>query len=55
MAKFKCPKCEKEFEMNYWKWIFTTLFHWFSFKKWKDYRKTKCPHCGEKSWIKRLK
>jgi predicted RNA-binding Zn-ribbon protein involved in translation (DUF1610 family) len=49
MSKFKCPKCEKEFEINYFKWIFTALFHWFS------KRKTKCPHCGEKSWVSRIK
>ena len=55
MSKFKCPKCNQEFKMNYWKWIFTTIFHWFSFKELRDYRKTKCPLCGEKSWMKREK
>ena len=55
MSKFKCPKCEKEFEMNYFKWIFTTLFHRISFSEFLDYRLTKCPHCKEKSYIKRLK
>ena len=49
MSKFKCPKCGQEFERNYFKWIFTTLFHWFG------KRYTKCPYCGEKSYMKREK
>jgi hypothetical protein len=42
-----------EFEIGFWKWMFTTAFHWFNFKKWKDYRKTKCPYCSKKSYMKR--
>ena len=49
MSKFKCSKCGKEFKINYIKWIFTTLFHWFG------KRYTKCPHCGEKSYMKPIK
>ena len=49
--KLKCPECNHEWEMNYLKWIFTALFHNFSFKIWKDKRLTKCPNCGKKSWV----
>lgn len=55
MAKFHCKNCDKDFEMNYFKWLFTTLFHWFSFKHGRDYRLTKCPHCSKKSWMRREK
>lgn len=50
--KLYCSKCDTTFEMSYFKWLFTTLFHWFNFKEWKDYRKTKCPNCGQKSYMK---
>lgn len=53
MAKFKCPKCGKDFQMNFFKWILTTPVHNFCMFEWRDYRKTKCPHCGEKSYMKR--
>ena len=53
MAKFTCPVCGETFEKNFWKWLFTTAFHWFNFKEWRDYRKTKCPYCGHKSYMKR--
>ena len=46
MAKFNCPKCNQEFEINWFKWLFTTLFHWFG------KRLTKCPHCGQRSYVK---
>lgn len=48
MSKFYCPKCSRSFEMPYWKWILTNPFHMF-FK-----RKTKCPLCGERSWMARV-
>ena len=50
--EFKCPKCKRRFWIKgYWKWIFNSLFHWFNFKEWADYRKTKCPHCMEKTYM----
>lgn len=53
MAKFYCPKCNNKFEMNFWKWMFTTVFHWFNFQERRDYRKTKCPICGQRSYMRR--
>ena len=53
MAKFTCPTCGKTFEKNYWKWLFTAIFHKFSFKELRDYRKTKCPYCGTKTYMKK--
>lgn len=53
MEKFKCPKCGKEFQMSFLKWIFTAPVHNFHMFEWRDYRNTKCPHCGKKSFIKR--
>ena len=53
MAHFCCPNCGEMFQMNWIKWMFTTLFHWFNFKEWKDYRKTKCPCCGKKSYMRK--
>ena len=50
---FTCPKCNGSFQMRWSKWIFTTIFHWFNFKEMRDYRKTKCPYCGKKSYMKR--
>lgn len=52
MAHFICPKCNQDFEINWWKWMLTTVFHRFNFKEWKDYRKTECPCCGKKSYMK---
>lgn len=53
MAIFTCSKCGESFQMSWWKWMFITVFHWFSFKEMKDYRLTKCPYCKEKSFMKR--
>ena len=50
-----CPCCGYKWTIKYCKWIFTTLFHIFNFFSWKDYRYTRCPKCGEKSWIAREK
>ena len=47
--KFYCVHCGKNFEMNWFKWLFTTPFHMFG------KRKTKCPVCGKKSWTKPTK
>lgn len=49
MARFRCAYCEKEFEKNWFKWLFTTPFHWFS------KRYTRCPHCHGKSYMKPIK
>ena len=49
MARFKCAYCEKEFEKNWFKWLFTTPFHWFG------KRYTRCPYCHGQSYIKPLK
>lgn len=44
--EFTCPKCNKNFSIRgYWRWMLTTLFHWF------EKRRTKCPHCGKKSFV----
>jgi DNA-directed RNA polymerase subunit RPC12/RpoP len=51
MRKLKCPICKHEWKISYLRWLFTSPFHCFSFKAWRDKRKTKCPNCGEKSWI----
>ena len=52
---FRCPKCGHEWEWNYWTWIIKSPFHWIGIDPKvgypRDYRKTKCPKCGEKSWI----
>ena len=52
-VKLKCPNCEHEWDYSYFQWILKAPFHLFSFSKWKDFRKTKCPKCGKKSWISR--
>ena len=54
MSKFRCPNCRTEFEMGFWKWMFSTAFHWFNFRELKDYRRTRCPHCHEKHYMKRM-
>ena len=47
-VKVICPKCGYCITYkNYWSWILHTPFHWFS------KRRTKCPNCGERSYIKR--
>ena len=49
---FKCPKCGEIYTVQgYWRWIFKTLIHCFDFVRGKDYRHTKCPHCGEYSFV----
>ena len=48
---FTCPKCKYMWSYGYFEWIFKALFHWFNFRKMKDYRWTKCPRCGETSLI----
>lgn len=53
MASFYCPWCESTFEIGFWKWIFTSPFHYFNFKEMRDYRRTKCPYCGIKTYMRR--
>ena len=52
-----CPECGFQWTWNYWCWIRKAQFHWLRFdkdtKRIRDYRRTKCPFCGTKSWIKR--
>ena len=59
-VKVICPNCGETIHFkNYWHWIWNTPFHWLWFDKEtkiiRDYRKTKCPHCGERSFMKRTK
>ena len=58
-AKLECPKCGHVWEYGYWQWVWKAQLHWLVFKcnpaSIRDYRKTKCPNCGEKSWIARNK
>ena len=55
MRKLQCPKCNAEWEMDYWKWVWKAPFHTIAITikpfRVKDKRKTKCPRCGETSWI----
>ena len=47
LLHFNCPNCGAQFTINgYWKWVFQTPFHWFG------KRKTKCPYCEKKSYMK---
>ena len=55
-----CPKCKSKFEFkSYWTWVWKAQFHLLGWDKETkciyDYRLTKCPFCGYKSWIKREK
>ena len=48
-----CPRCGESFQISWLKWMFTAVFHRFSFREWRDYRYTKCPYCKQKSYMKR--
>jgi uncharacterized Zn-finger protein len=50
-----CPVCGHSWECGYLKWLFSAVFHRINFKEFRDYRKTKCPYCGTKSFIKKSK
>jgi DNA-directed RNA polymerase subunit RPC12/RpoP len=54
-AHLMCPRCGHKWIWDYWKWVLKAPFHMFDFKEWRDYRKTKCPVCEQKSWIFRNK
>lgn len=48
IVKLECPKCKTVFYYtNYWFWVLHTPFHTFT------KRLTKCPHCKQKTWMKR--
>lgn len=51
MRKLKCARCGHEWTWSWIRWVMSSPFHHFSFRKGKDFRKTKCPNCGVKSWI----
>ena len=46
MSKFICPECSHSFEIPFLKWLFIAPVHYFGS------RKTKCPNCGKKHWMK---
>lgn len=47
--KVICPKCGNYITYKNWfSWIWYTPFHWF------DKRLTRCPRCGERSYMKRV-
>ena len=48
----ECPKCGYQWTTSYWKWVFKAQMHWFKWRERRDYRYTKCPSCGKRSWIK---
>lgn len=42
-----CPNCHKvTIYRNWFIWILRTPFHWFG------KRRSKCPHCGHKAYVK---
>ena len=49
-VKVICPKCGNQtIYKNWFNWILHTPFHWFG------KRRHTCPHCGKKSWVKKIK
>ena len=55
-----CPKCGATMWFkNYWHWVWKSQMHWLKWDKEdkyiRDYRKTKCSNCGQKSYMKREK
>lgn len=53
-VKIVCPSCGNIMTYkNYWSWVLRTIFHWFNFLEWRDYRRTKCTKCGKVSYMKR--
>lgn len=51
--KLQCPECGHTWEYGFWQWTLRAPFHEYVFFLKKDFRKTKCPKCGKKSWIAR--
>lgn len=47
MKQFKCKHCGKTRDVSFWKEV--NSFHLFG--KWVY---VKCPHCGKRSWMKRV-
>ena len=49
-VKLDCPKCGARFYFaNWFMWVLHSPFHMFA------KRLTKCPHCGERNFMKRTK
>ena len=48
----ECPKCGYQWTTSYLKWIFKAQMHWIKWSEKRDYRYTRCPSCGKRSWIK---
>lgn len=49
-VKLICPICgNKLIYKNYFYWVLSAPFHWFG------KRLTKCPWCGKRSYMKRVK
>lgn len=48
MKKFKCKHCEHVRDVSFWKELFS--FHLFGIKVY-----VKCPNCGKRSWMKKVK
>jgi endogenous inhibitor of DNA gyrase (YacG/DUF329 family) len=45
-----CPECKKALVYKNWFiWVLRTPFHWF------NKRKIKCPWCGKRAYVDRLK
>ena len=44
-----CPKCGTPFEVtSFWKWLRVP-------KMFDIWRYIKCPHCGKRSWVRKIK
>lgn len=59
-VKLQCPKCGHHFEYkSYWTWVWKAQVHLLGWdketKRIYDYRRTKCPYCKEKSYMRRIK
>jgi hypothetical protein len=48
IRNYKCPKCEHAYSVGFWKWLCAP--HMFDIWRW-----MKCPACGKRSWIKKIK
>jgi endogenous inhibitor of DNA gyrase (YacG/DUF329 family) len=45
-----CPDCKKAIAYKNWFiWVLRTPFHWF------NKRRIKCPWCGKRAYVKRMK
>ena len=46
--KYMCPECGHQHYMNFWKWLCAP--HMFDIWRW-----VKCPMCGRRNWVKKIK